>query len=176
MTKTITAANVAGKLRSIRFTQLPAAADAYVARRLYRSENDGPFVLVAQFNRQDTVFVDNGTTRGGVLQLPPIGAVTADAAAGRHARRRARYNYRVTYVDALGKESRASDPTAKRDVRRQPDGAGCPARAPFCWNGCRRRMPLATTSAAASTAARSTGPGPYQLVAEIDATADVFPG
>ena len=72
MTKTITAANVAGKLRSMRFTQLPPAATGFVARRLYRSENDGPFVFVAQLNRQDTVYVDNGKTRGGVLQLPPI--------------------------------------------------------------------------------------------------------
>ena len=55
MTKTITAANVAGKLRSMRFTQLPPAATGFVARRLYRSENDGPFVFVAQLNRQDTV-------------------------------------------------------------------------------------------------------------------------
>ena len=72
MTKTITAANVAGKLRSMRFTQLPAAPDPYVARRLYRSENDGPFVFVAQLDRQGTVYVDSGKTRGGVLQLPPM--------------------------------------------------------------------------------------------------------
>jgi len=173
MTKTITAANVAGKLRSVKFTQLPVAGDPYVARRLYRSENDGAFVLVAQLNRQDTVFVDNGKTRGGVLELPPSGAITLAAQLGGELTA-GDYRYRVTYVDALGKESRPSDATAKVTIDGNPTVLGLPGRGSVLLE--RLPTPPASSNYVARRVYRSSGTGgaPYQLVGEIDATSTSF--
>jgi hypothetical protein len=173
MTRTITAANVAAGQRSIRFTQLPTAPDPYTARRLYRSENDGPFVLVAQLNRTDTTFVDSGKARGGVLHLPPIGAVTPTPQLG-GTLEPGNYRYRITYVDALGKESRASDASLAVTLDGNPTALGLPGRGAMLLEG------LPTPHVSGNYVARriyrstTTGSAPYQLVAEIDATSTSF--
>ena len=173
MTKAITAANVAGKQRSMKFTQLPAAPDPYVARRLYRSENDGPFVFVAQLDRQGTVYVDSGKSRGGVLQLPPIGAVTLTPQLG-GTLTPGSYSYRVTFVDAIGKESRASDASVRVTLDGNPTELGLPGRGAVLLD--RLPVPQASGNYVARRIYRSseTGSAPYQLVAEIDTTSASF--
>ena len=144
-----------------------------MARRLYRSENDGPFVFVAQLNRQDTVFVDNGTTRGGFLHVPPIGGITltpqfdGTLTAGT-------YNYRLTYVNALGKESRASDVSASVVLDGNPTELNLPGHGAVLLD--RLPTPQASGNYVGRRIYRSTdtGAGPYQLVAEIDATSASF--
>src|SRR5690606_34586071 len=40
----------------------------YIARRIYRSVNGGPYELVQQINPTSSTFIDNGTTVGGALK------------------------------------------------------------------------------------------------------------
>lgn len=56
---------------SVTLSGLPAAAGAFVSRRIYRSANGGPYELVAQINATSTSFVDTGTTLGAVLNAVP---------------------------------------------------------------------------------------------------------
>lgn len=70
---------------AVRLSQLPRIPNGsdFVARRIYRSEPYiptgsayvGPYNLVTQINPNDTVFVDDGTTAGGLLFDPGVKAV-----------------------------------------------------------------------------------------------------
>ncbi|MCA9125524.1 MAG: tandem-95 repeat protein [Planctomycetales bacterium] len=52
---------------AIRLTNLPSAGGDFVARKIYRSDNGGPFQLVAELDRSSTVYVDGAAQRGSVL-------------------------------------------------------------------------------------------------------------
>ena len=54
---------------SVRIGNLPAAVGEFVARRIYRSApgGAGPYTLVAQINRSQLTYEDDGVTAGGVL-------------------------------------------------------------------------------------------------------------
>ena len=84
------------------------------------------------------------------------------------------YNYRVTFVDALGKESRASDASAKVTLDGNPTALVLPGRGAVLLD--RLPVPQASGNYVARRIYRSsvTGSAPYQLVAEIDATSASF--
>jgi len=174
VTTTITSANFVAQQRSVRLAQLPSAADSYVARRLYRSENDGPFVFVAQLNRQDTVFVDSGAKRDGMLlHEPPIGGVALSPQLD-GTLEPGTYNYRITYVDAVGKESRASDVSASVVLDGNPTEFALPGHGSVLLE--RLPVPQASENYVGRRIYRSTdtGTGPYRLVAQIDASSTQF--
>src|SRR5690606_19975976 len=57
-----------GSFGSIKLDNLPPAIGQYIARRIYRSVNGGPYELVQQINPTSSTFIDNGTTVGGALK------------------------------------------------------------------------------------------------------------
>ena len=103
---------VSGANGTVKLTQLPPAPEGFAGRRLYRSKIDGLnvglFELVTQMDRITTGYVDTGTARGGVLDVPPV-ALADVGAAGYGALPEGTYRYRITYVDSVGHESRPSD-------------------------------------------------------------------
>jgi len=89
---------------SVRLNNLPLPVAPYDAsRRLYRSTladaaGNGSYELAAVLNASDTIYVDDGTTIGDLLDVSVL-------AAGIH-------NYRIVFVDAAGNEGPASDATS----------------------------------------------------------------
>ncbi len=54
---------------AIRLGNLPPASSTFVARNLYRSENGGPFRLVATLDRSSTIYVDAAAQRNAVTGI-----------------------------------------------------------------------------------------------------------
>ncbi|WP_218934549.1 GEVED domain-containing protein [Rosistilla ulvae] len=92
---------------SILLEQLPTvpAGEDFVARRLYRSVDGGDYRLVATLNGSSTDFVDNGLTAGTSIDVnrPNVDDVTLTAIAGGDLPA-GQYEYKISYVDANGKE------------------------------------------------------------------------
>ena len=176
-TMTVDPADVAANRQSISLGQLPPASGTFVARRVYRSTNNGPFELVAQLNRMDTTFVDDGTTREGILHVPPVRGVTLTGQLfGTLVE--GTYQYRVTYVDSLGKESRPSDATATIAIDGNPNAFGLPGDGTILVDGL--PAPHASGNFEARRIYRSVdigdgnGFGPFELAAEIDDTSSAY--
>lgn len=156
-TAVVTTANAA-----IQLNQLPPAGGDFVARRIYRASaaSSGQYVLVAQINASDTVYVDPGTSLPQVLlRDPPSEQVTATTQP-RGSLPAGTYNYRLIFVDAQGREGASSDPTANIAV------AGTPTEGGIVLSG----LPRVTGSFVALRIYRSTAGGgsPYRLVGEVD--------
>ncbi|MCO8121425.1 tandem-95 repeat protein [Stieleria sp. TO1_6] len=102
-------------MRSATLTNLPTTPSEFVGRRLYRSIPGTPnFEFVTQLDRVTTTFLDDGTTRGGLLRAEErvsVSGITASDGDGGSLTAGASYQYRFTYVNALGGETQASDPT-----------------------------------------------------------------
>ncbi len=165
------AMSLTGTKLAVQFTQLPPAPAEYVGRRLYRSEDHGPYTLVAALNRLDTSFKDVGTTRGGFLDLPPVtGVALASNPLG--SLLPGSYRYRITYVDSLGRDSRASDVTATIDITGNPTEFGTPGNGIVTLD----KLPLADPAQGLvgrriyRSVDLGDGFGSYQLVAELDDT------
>ena len=108
---------------AIQLARLPEAPVNYAGRRLYRSiPGTTDFEFVVQLDRRAANYVDDGTTRGGLLRTeirpenpqsvvfsdpaPIAGVIIGTLNSG------ASHDYRFTFVDAIGGESEASDPTS----------------------------------------------------------------
>jgi len=167
------AVTLTGTGRAVQFTQLPPAPSGYVARRLYRSENQGPYALVAELNRLDATYKDMGKTRGQFLDLPPVtGVVLSSNPSG--SLLPGTYRYRITYVDSLGQDSRASDATATITITGNPTEFGTPGDGIVTLDN----LPLAAPAQGfvgrriyrSVDLGDGNGYSEYQLIAELDDT------
>ncbi len=102
---------------SIVLQNLPAVrtGSQYIGRRLYRSDatGSGNYILVRELNATSTTVVDNGTAVGSPLitmNAPVVSSVTL-ALQGVGGLAAGSYTYKVTFVDANGRESNASEAT-----------------------------------------------------------------
>ncbi len=57
---------------------LPAATEEFAGRKLYRLTPSGDYELVTQLDRATSRYVDNGTTRGGLLPAAAIAPITGE--------------------------------------------------------------------------------------------------
>jgi hypothetical protein len=108
-----------GGQTAVRFIGLPGVSGEYVSRRLYRADSvGGPYRLVAELDGTSTTYTD----RGGLLtdasdsqasllrDRPVVSSVGVNAVAG-GTLPIGSFNYRVVMVDAMGRESLASNVT-----------------------------------------------------------------
>ncbi|QDT03916.1 Dockerin type I repeat protein [Rubripirellula lacrimiformis] len=61
---------------AVTLSNLPAASDEYSGRRLYRLTSTGDYELVAALDRATSSYIDDGTTRGGLLSDAALAAGT----------------------------------------------------------------------------------------------------
>ena len=102
---------------SITLNNLAPAPDEFSGRRLYRFDAaSGNYVFVQQLDRGSSSFEDTGETRGGILrseQSPNAAPVLlSDSFAPGTLFPGNALNYRFTFVDSIGGESLASDPSS----------------------------------------------------------------
>ncbi|MEO9591761.1 hypothetical protein, partial [Rhodopirellula bahusiensis] len=102
----------------------------FAGRNLYRRDLSAPvgvirYELVTQLDRRATFYLDDGTTRGGILaseQSPDLGGITTNTVPGlvgiSELVENQAYDYRMTFVDPYGGESRASAASAMQVVSR----------------------------------------------------------
>ncbi|MEO8493503.1 MAG: choice-of-anchor L domain-containing protein, partial [Planctomycetota bacterium] len=168
-TFTITPAQAASGIGSVRLNQLPPVNGDFVARRIYRTNDpvNGTYQLVQQINGSDTVFVDTGTSLGDPLRRdPPVVSNVTLTAQPRGSLAVGTYNYRIVFVDALGREDASSDPTLSLTIAGAPNGGGIVL----------NNIPAATGAFVTRRIYRSRvgGIAPYELVAQIDATSPTY--
>ncbi|MCY3007183.1 MAG: tandem-95 repeat protein [Planctomycetota bacterium] len=109
-----------GGQTAVRFIGLPGVSGEYVSRRLYRADSvGGPYRLVAELDGTSTTYTD----RGGLLtdssdalasllrDRPVVSSVGVNAIAG-GTLPIGSFNYKVVMIDAMGRESLASNATA----------------------------------------------------------------
>ena len=111
-----TPASVSGT-HSIELGSLPPALDGFVGRRLYRSvPGTNDFEFVTQLDRATEEFVDDGTTRGGLLlaEVQPVasGVGLSESTSGGALIEDIAYDYRFTFVDDADGETTPSEPTS----------------------------------------------------------------
>ena len=156
---------LSGSNNAVQLNQLPPVTGEFVRRRVYRTDDPAGRIyrLVAEINGSDTVFVDRGTTLSTVLQRdpPPSDSVTLTVQP-RGSLPAGVYNYRIVFVDALGREGASSDPTVNLSINGVPSQGGIRL----------DNLPTATGEFVTRRIYRSTvgGISPYRLVAEVDAT------
>lgn len=64
---------------NVRLANLPQAPQAFNSRRLYRLDPDsGDYVFVAQLDRNSTSYLDDGSTRGGLLPAVALAETTGE--------------------------------------------------------------------------------------------------
>ncbi|PNY35518.1 hypothetical protein C2E31_18645 [Rhodopirellula baltica] len=101
--------------KTIVVNNLPTTPSNFVGRRLYRRIPGSPnFEFVTQLDRVTTSYTDSGETRGGMLRSefrPDGSAVVANTGRGGSLAAGVGYNYRFTFVDAIGGETSASAAT-----------------------------------------------------------------
>ena len=136
------------------------------ARRIYRTDDPSKgYRLVAEINATDTVFLDNRPVQPIELQRDPApaGGVTLTPQS-RGSLPVGTYDYRIVFVDAQGRESASSDPTAAVTVGGIQGGVLL------------ENLPSVTGEFVARRIYRSTvgGMTPYRLVAEVDAASTSY--
>ncbi len=154
---------------AIRLNQLPPVSGDFVARRIYRTNDpvNGIYQLVRQINGSDSVFVDTGATTGAVLRRdPPVVSGVTLTSQPRGSLAVGTYNYRIVFVDTLGREGASSDPTVSLTIPGAPSGGGIVL----------ANLPSAQGEFVSRRIYRSRvgGFSPYELVAEIDATTATY--
>jgi VCBS repeat-containing protein len=100
----------AANLLSLQLTGLPTESGAFVGRRLYRSNpaSTTQFDLVATLPVGATSYLDTGTsTATGIALALPVTRVVGGTLLPQST---TRYQYRLTFVDANGNETLASNP------------------------------------------------------------------
>ncbi|MCC9657531.1 tandem-95 repeat protein [Rhodopirellula halodulae] len=122
--------SVASTTGAVRLSNLPSAPAEFAGRNLYRLDLSAPagvvrYELVTQLDRRATFYVDDGTTRGGILnseQTPDLSGIAISTFAGpvgtSELQENRAYDYRMTYVDAYGGESKASEASTMQVVAR----------------------------------------------------------
>jgi hypothetical protein len=115
---------------AVRLSNLPSAPSEFAGRNLYRRDLSAPvgvirYELVIQLDRRATFYLDDGTTRGGILtseQSPDLGGVTTNIVPNlvgtSELEENQAYDYRMTFVDPYGGESRASAASSMQVVAR----------------------------------------------------------
>ena len=160
-----------GGQTAVRFIGLPGVSGEYVSRRLYRNDSvGGPYRLVAELDGTSTTYTD----RGGLLSdpsdalatllrdRPVVSSVGVNAIAGGTLPIGA-FNYKVVMVDAMGRESLASN--ASSSATTTPAVGAIPANRSIRLTS----LPSVQTGFAGRRVYRSSvgGVGPYTLVADL---------
>ncbi|KLU05935.1 Alkaline phosphatase [Rhodopirellula islandica] len=122
--------SVSSTTGAVRLSNLPSAPGEFAGRNLYRRDLSAPvgvirYELVTQLDRRATFYLDDGTTRGGILtseQSPDLSGISTSTVPGlvgtSELVENQAYDYRMTYVDPYGGESRASDASTMQVVAR----------------------------------------------------------
>ncbi|MFG0263518.1 MAG: cell surface protein, partial [Rhodopirellula sp. JB055] len=120
--------SVSSTTGAVRLSNLPSAPDEFVGRNLYRRDLVSGVVryeLVTQLDRRATVYLDDGTTRGGILaseQSPDLSGISTSTVPGlvgiSELVENQAYDYRMTFVDPYGGESKASEASTMQVVAR----------------------------------------------------------
>ncbi|TWU06031.1 tandem-95 repeat protein [Stieleria varia] len=147
---------------ALRLNNLPTAPNEFAGRRIYRSTSPtGNYEFVTQLDRRTTSYLDDGTTRGGLLraeQRPDVTAVSLTDGLGGVLASGQSYDYRMTFVGTAGGQSQASATTTTFIA---PDSGAIQLDnlpvAPDGYTG-RRLYRLVPST------------GEYQFVVELDAT------
>ena len=160
-----------GGQTAVRFIGLPGVSGEYVSRRLYRNDSvGGPYRLVAELDGTSTTYTD----RGGLLSdpsdalatllrdRPVVSSVGVNAIAG-GTLPIGSFNYRVVMVDAMGRESLASNATGSATTTASV--GAIPANRSIRLTS----LPSVQTGFAGRRIYRSSvgGVGPYTLVADL---------
>lgn len=97
---------------------LPTTPNQFAGRRLYRSDSlGGDYTFVTQLDRGTTTYLDDGTTRGGLLrseQRPDSSGIALSDGDGGVLTAGLGYDYRLTFVNTVDGQSQASLPSATR--------------------------------------------------------------
>ena len=160
-----------GGQTAVRFIGLPGVSGEYVSRRLYRADSvGGPYRLVAELDGTSTTYTD----RGGLLtdssdalasllrDRPVVSSVGVNAIAG-GTLPIGSFNYKVVMIDAMGRESLASNATASATTT--PAVGAIPANRSIRLTS----LPSVQTGYAGRRIYRSSvgGAGTYTLIADL---------
>ncbi|MFM8573705.1 MAG: hypothetical protein ACKOAU_19075, partial [Pirellula sp.] len=163
--------SLTGGQTAVRFIGLPGVSGEYVSRRLYRADSvGGPYRLVAELDGTSTTYTDRGAILADatdsqatlLLDRPVVSSVGVNATVG-GTLAIGSFNYRIVMVDAMGRESLASNATASATTT--PAVGSIPANRSIRLLS----LPSVQTGYAGRRVYRSSvgGVGPYTLIADL---------
>lgn len=160
-----------GGQTAVRFIGLPGVTEQYVSRRLYRADSvGGSYRLVAELDGTTTTYTDRGVVLSDpsdaqatlLLDRPVVSSVGVNATAG-GTLPIGSFNYRVVMVDAMGRESLASNATTSATTT--PAVGAIPANRSIRLTS----LPSVQAGYSGRRVYRSSvgGVGPYTLIADL---------